>query len=320
MNNKLLGEKFAKDFNKRFGIITYSGTLAIEAALMSLGLKENSKVLVMSETCYSITNAILKLNLDPVIVTCKNELFMTNEDIDKVLETQDIDCIMLVHQYGILNNIDTSKYRKMGIKIIEDIAQSWTIKSNDYTVGINSDIVVTSFGKTKPLSYGIGGGLFFDDESTFNSMDYYDNESREKETVLLSYSYPKCEEINYEELKKLADHIVKEQQNNAKKYYKLLKNIKTIKCIKYSDNSSWHRYPIWFEDYELFNKVVNEIKNTELEYQLQHEVNLVDLNRNKECISIDNRNQKQYIILLRTRNIDINKQINGLKHIIKDLV
>ena len=113
MNNKLLGEKFAKDFNKRFGIITYSGTLAIEAALMSLGLKENSKVLVMSETCYSITNAILKLNLDPVIVTCKNELFMTNEDIDKVLETQDIDCIMLVHQYGILNNIDTSKYRKM---------------------------------------------------------------------------------------------------------------------------------------------------------------------------------------------------------------
>lgn len=27
-------------------------------------------------------------------------------------------------------------------------------------IGIDSDIVVTSFGSTKPISYGIGGGLF----------------------------------------------------------------------------------------------------------------------------------------------------------------
>ena len=64
MNNKLLGEKFAQDFNKKYGIITYSGTLAIEIALSSLGLKKGDKILVLSEICYSIVNTILSVDPD----------------------------------------------------------------------------------------------------------------------------------------------------------------------------------------------------------------------------------------------------------------
>ena len=53
-----------------------------------------------------------------------------------------------------------------------------------------------------------------------------------------------------------------------------------------------------------------------LEYQLPHKINLVDLKRNKNCIKINNQKNKKNIILLRTRNIDINKQLKIFQRII----
>lgn len=320
MNNKLLGEKFAQDFNKKYGIITYSGTLAIEVALSNLGLKKADKILVLSEICYSIVNTILKLDLTPVIVTSRNGLYLTDDDVDKILDKQNIDCIILVHQYGILNKINLKKYKNMGIKIIEDVAQAWSIGNSDYKIGEYSDIVVTSFGKSKPLSYGIGGGLFFDQESIFDSLDYYDNESRKKEGILFSYTYPLCECVEYDKLKIIANNIVQEQRTNAKQYYDLIKDNDIIQCIKYDDKNVWHRFPIWVDNEYFYNKIIKELNNTDLQYQLLHEINLIDLKRNKNCIKYNNQNNSKYVILLRTRNVDINKQIEILKRIIDNIV
>ena len=104
--------------------------------------------------CYSIINTVLKLGLVPVIKTPNNGLFFTNDDIDVVIDKEIIDCILLVHQFGILNNISKRKYKKLNIKIIEDVAQAWDLKDNNgmNNIGIDSDIVVTSFGSTKPIS------------------------------------------------------------------------------------------------------------------------------------------------------------------------
>ena len=318
-NNRLLGNSFAKDFNKKYGIITYSGTLAIEIALNSLNLRKQSKVLVLSEVCYSIVNTIIKLNLTPIIVNSKNQLYLTDSDIDEVLKKENIDCIILVHQYGILNNINFNKYMKMGIKIIEDVAQAWSIGNDNYIIGKYSDIVVTSFGKTKPLSYGIGGGLFFNDSSVFKEIDYCDNESREKEGVLLSYAYPICESIKYDKLKTVADSIVEEQRNNAKEYSNLLKKQEKIKFLD-SDiyvGNVWHRFPIWVDDIILYDKIVQLLKSSNLEYQLEHEIKLEDLPICTNCIKINNQCSSFYLILLRTRNINIKKQLKELDYIIK---
>ena len=97
--NYQLGLKFAKDFNKKYGIITYSGTLAIEIALSSLNLDKYSKILVLSEVCYSIVNTILKLGLTPVIVVPENGLYLTDCDVDKVLKKENIDLKFLKHYY-----------------------------------------------------------------------------------------------------------------------------------------------------------------------------------------------------------------------------
>lgn len=319
-NNKLLGEKFAHQFNKKYGIITYSGTLAIEVALSNLGLTKGDKVLVLSEVCYSLVNTILKLNLIPVIVNSKNGLYLTDEDVDNVLSKQSINCILLVHQYGILNKINLEKYKNEGIKIIEDVAQAWDIGSDDYKIGEHSDIIVTSFGKTKPLSYGIGGGIFFNDNSIFKMIDYCDNESRENENILLSYAYPLCERINYDDLKLIADNIVFEQRMNSERYKKFFSKCSKIKYIESEDNNVWHRFPIWIDDEQIYNTIINKLNCTELEYQLPHEIELAELKRNKNCIQYSYCLQSKRIILLRTRNINIDKQIKILEQIIGNLV
>lgn len=319
-NNQLLGEKFAHQFNKKYGIITYSGTLAIEVALSNLGLTKGDKVLVLSEVCYSIVNTILKLNLVPVIVHSKNGLYLTDEDVDNVLSKQSINCILLVHQYGILNKINLKKYKNDGIKIIEDVAQAWDIGSSDYKIGEHSDVVVTSFGKTKPLSYGIGGGLFFNDKSIFETMDYSDNESRENKNILLSYAYPLCEKINYDDLKRIADNIVFEQRMNSERYKNFFTKYSEIKYIESNDNNVWHRFPIWIDDEQMYNSIIHKLSGTELEYQLPHEIELSELKRNKNCIQYNYCLQSKRIILLRTRNINIDKQIKILERIMGNLV
>ncbi len=318
--NFLLGSKLAKKFNKKYGVITYSGTLAIEVALSNLGLVKGDKVLVLSEVCYSIVNTILKLDLIPVIVTSKNRLYLTDEDINKVLEKQNIKCILLVHQYGILNKINLRKYKTKGIKIIEDVAQAWNIGSNNYKIGEHSDIVVTSFGKTKPLSYGIGGGVFFDNKLILEKIDYCDNDSRQNENILLSYAYPLCEKIDFDDLKSVADDIVDEQRINSNRYKEFFSKSSRIKYIESDDNNVWHRFPIWIEDEQIYNTIINKLNGTELEYQLPHELELSELKRNKNCIKYNYNVQAKGIILLRTRNIDIDKQIKILKGIVGNLM
>lgn len=318
-DNYNLGKVIGQCFNKKYGIITYSGTLAIEMAITSLNLKENSKILVNSLACYSIINTIIKLNHIPVLVEPTNKYTLTDSDIDSTISKHNIDCILLVHQYGIFNDVNLEKYKKKGIKIIEDVAQLWIPKDN-YMIGKKSDIIVTSFGKTKPLSYGIGGGLFFDDKSIMEYADYCDIKSRENKNVLMSYLYPLCNKINYKKLIKAGNNNIKEQKRNDKAYIKLFSKYRFIKHLNDDDRNSWHRFPIWVEDKKLYKKLISEIRKTTLEYQLPHKIDTLDLKRNSKCIKIKLPKKEIYEVLLRTRNINTKKQIKTLKKILDNLL
>lgn len=310
-SNQKLGDDLAKYFDKKYGVITYSGTLAIELALKCLNLKENANILVSSEICYSIINTIKKLNYNPIIVVPKDGLILTDEDFSEVIEKQKIDSILLVHQYGILHTIDKQKYKNMGIKIIEDMAQAWnTLKCQD------SDMVVTSFGVTKPLSYGIGGGLFFDNSDYYKYFDFCDNESRLQNNLIYSYLYPLCDKINLKKLIKTGNKVVREQRKNSFKYFLELKN-RNIEMIANKDNiysNVWHRFPILLDNYS-YNKFINLSKIYKLEYQQKHEVPNYELPSLKNSKIYNLKNNDKQVILLRTRNIEINKQIKNLQKI-----
>lgn len=318
MNDNLIcGNKLSQHFNKENGVIVYSGTLAIESALQCAEIKKDDKVLVSSASCYSIFEAISKVGAIPVIIIPKNKLTLTIDEIKNVLNKEEnIKCIIVVHQYGLVQNVrEIKKICKNDVVIIEDVAQAWNIVDSGYNAGIYSDYVITSFGKTKPLSFGIGGAIF-SNNSLKEHFDFYDNESRRSDKTLISYTYPECKKINVDKLIKIGDKNIKKQRHIAELLtLGLVDNEKVEVLIDTIYNSStWHRFPIIIKNKKYAKKVQIALEKSKTKYQLPHEDELYELDmvNNSNAIIIGDSVKENNIILIRTRN-------NKARHIKKFL-
>ena len=126
--------------------------------------------------------------------------------------------------------------------------------------------------------------------------------------------------IKYDDLKNVADGIVFEQRMNSERYKKLFSTSSIVKYIKSNDNNVWHRFPIWVDDEKIYNYIIKKLSCTELEYQLPHKIELSELKRNKNSVHYNYNIHSKLILLLRTRNINIDKQIKILEGIIDNLV
>ncbi len=312
---KLLCEKT----NKKNCIIVYSGTLAIESALIALGIKPKDAVLVASSVCYSIINSIIRIGAIPIIVEPANHFTLTYDEVKDVIYKERIKCIIMVHQYGLGQDIKAIKKAFPTIPIIEDIAQAWNIHIKNQRIGEYSDIVITSFGKTKPLSYGHGGAVLSNlDIAAY--MDFYDNDSRNNKQNMLPYYLVDNNKINFKKLIRKADHIVKYQQKVAGQLT-FLNNYDFIEVVSEQSNGYvWHRYPILIDENYL-NMFMDLLDKCSVKYQLPHPIELKDLplleNKKFKYIRKDNKENKK-IIYIRTRGNKI-KNINKLKKIMKGI-
>ena len=318
-DNLKLGKYLAQKFDKSIGIITYSGTLALELALIDCNFPKNTGVIVSSEVCSSIINTIIKLGLTPVMIYPQKDMILTNDEVEHVLQQYQVGCILLVHQFGLVNDISRIKNNYPHIRIIEDIAQSWDISQRDFRVGEYSDYIITSFGKTKPLSYGIGGAIMTSNESILNKIDFCDSVSRESKNILYSYAYPLCNKINIKKLMHNADKIVNNQRKVAKYYMDLFKDNKNIYFIQNNHLNTWHRFPIWIKDDQYFNYFLKLLDICKIKYQLPHKIEIGSLPMVKtKAIIINNCKIKSNIILLRTRVFHTNykSKISKLKKLI----
>lgn len=289
--------KLAELYQKKYELITYSGTLAFEIALRNLGLKPGEKIAVPSNACYSLLHVILKLNLMPVLIIPKNNLVLTVDDIKPVLLDNQIKIILLVHQYGITCNVNQIKNMlRPDIKIIEDTAQIV-----NYSLGKNSDYIISSFGITKPLSYGIGG-IVLSDNDINQTIDFANNESRNKNSCLMAYAYPNTKPIDIQKLIRKAGKYHQEQNKVANLIEGFLIKQDTINYIQDND-ATWHRYPIWIDDESIFKKILNILDKHNIGYQLEQLPLLEDLEIFSNCTKYGVRNKSNYIYL-RTRNVN----------------
>lgn len=306
MNENIeIGSKLAKYFNKKNGVILYSGTLAMEAALICSKVSKNDKVLISGAACYTLIEAIIRLEAIPVIVIPKNSVFLTKKELSEAI-SDDIKCVIIVHQYGIVQNVlEIKKMCNSGTIIIEDVSQTWELLDNGSSPGIYSDYVITSFGKTKPLGLGYGGAIFSNDILR-DKFDFYDNDSRNAPNILISYTYPLCKMINVRKLIKLAKTNVYKQRNIAKILTNGLKNNKKVTILQdtIGNKSCWHRFPLFINDAEYYEKIINILNDTKIGYQLPHLKSLVELNmfKNNKIVVIDKTVKKDIVILIRTRS------------------
>ena len=301
--------------NKKYGIITYSGTLAIEGALRALNIGSKDKVIVSGTICYSIIEVILRLDAIPVIVYPKNGFTLTREEVQEVIDNEnDIKCIILAHQFGLAQDIKSIKDIAPNIPMIEDIAQAFKIVNSNELPGLYSDIVITSFGHTKPLSLGYGGALFSNDDFS-HLFDFYNNESRSSNNVLMPYTM-KISDATIDKICKKANSIVRKQRKISALLSRAFEN---TNIITYKDSpgskSVWHRFPIICPNKDEFNRVIALLEKCKVEYQLPHEKELYELGfiKSSSAVIYGKKYLKEYVILIRTRTNEIKNVLRFVK-------
>lgn len=304
----------ANKLNMKNGVIVNSGTIAILSALKLSNINPGDNVLINGYCCYSLFEAIKNIGANPVIIVPSNFFYISQLELEDAIKKYNIKCFIATHQYGIIQNIKEIKEKYPDLKIIEDIAQGWGIKIKNGKIGENSDYVVTSFGETKPLSYGQAGAIF-SNNNLHDYFDFHDKESRNSKNVLLPYALYQCKKINEKNIVNNANLIVEKQKNianNLSNYFKENSNIEIHKD-EIGNESSWQRFPIIIKNKKYIAELERILNESNILYQWQNEKEVWELDMVKNSGTIVIPNEKPMYLLIRTRQ----NEIENIKKLIR---
>lgn len=155
------------------GIGVASGTDAITAALMALGVEPGDEVITVANTATATVNAIVRSGATPVF--CDVDLQTALIDISQVrrLLTSRTRAVVPVHLYG--NAVDIprllAQLENTGVFVVEDCAQALGTTLHGQAVGTFGDVGTFSFYPTKNLgAYGDGGFCFTRSETLAETL------------------------------------------------------------------------------------------------------------------------------------------------------
>ena len=299
----------AKHLGIKNGIIVNSGTIALLSALKVANIKPGDNVLINGYCCYSLFEAIMNAGANPIFVIPKNFYNISVDEIRKILNENEIKCLIATHQYGIVQEIKAIKEEFPELIIIEDIAQAWNIQENEFGIGKYSDYVVTSFGISKELSYGQAGAIF-SNKDIRQYFDFHDKESRNSSRFLLPYVLYDCDNVNTEQLVITANNTVDKQRTIARLltgyFYGNEKYI--IYNDKDSQVSSWHKFPVIITNPDYVNKFERIMRDNQVLFQWQNEKEVWELDMVKSYSpKIIEFEEKPIYALIRTKQNDVEK-------------
>jgi dTDP-4-amino-4,6-dideoxygalactose transaminase len=150
----------------RFAIGLSSGTDALLAALMALGVSHGDEVITTPYTFIATAGVIARLGARPVFVDIDPLTFNIDPAGIAVAITPQTRAIVPVHLFGRMAGMDAilTIARDRGIPVIEDAAQAIGAERNGRRAGSVGDMACFSFYPTKNLGgFGDGGLLTTND-------------------------------------------------------------------------------------------------------------------------------------------------------------
>lgn len=245
---KFINQNTADCYGKRYSCFVDSGMAAIELALECVGAGDRDEVIVPDNVCPAVVDAIIRVNCRPVFVGTDLSLIPTVTDVKHLIRGRTI-AVICVHLFGLPFAIAELRSEiSSSIAIIEDAAQAFGSINSDWKIGQHSNIVVTSFGATKPVSLGGGGALFGNDSQIPDLV----HRVRESEVSRLAanrpYTFPT--QLLYELPRSLA-----RAKKNVLDVQQLVETVEPsleqfglrLWSGKIQDRPSWHRVPIYLE-------------------------------------------------------------------------
>jgi dTDP-4-amino-4,6-dideoxygalactose transaminase len=157
----------------RFAVGVSSGTDALLAVLMSLGIGEGDEVITTPFTFFATVGSIARLGARPVFVDIDPRTFNINPALLEAAVTPRTKAIMPVHLYGQMADMDPimSIAAENDLAVIEDAAQAITATYKGRNAGTMGVAGCFSFFPSKNLgAAGDAGMVITNDEELYNMV------------------------------------------------------------------------------------------------------------------------------------------------------
>lgn len=163
---RLFEHEFAQSVGRRYGVGVPSGTVALELAFLTLGLRPGDEVVLPPRTYFGCASAIVLIGAVPVFADVDHvSQNLTASTIESVL-TDRTRAILAVHLAGWPCDMDPilDLAAAHDLAVIEDCAQAQGAEYRGRRVGSMSEVGIFSFCHDKIMTTAGEGGMLVMDE------------------------------------------------------------------------------------------------------------------------------------------------------------
>ena len=183
---RLFEEEFAGLCDAKYAIALANGTVALDLALIALGIGEGDEVIVTSRTFLASVSCIVLAGASPVFADVDpDSQNITPETIERLI-THRTKAIICVHLAGWPCDMDPimALANQHYINVIEDCAQAHGARYKGQSVGSIGHIGAWSFCQDKIMTTGGEGGMVTcNDEALWRDMWAYKDHGKSYEAV-----------------------------------------------------------------------------------------------------------------------------------------
>lgn len=224
-------DNFAKMHNSKFCVCVNSGTAALHATLMALGIKAGDEIIVPANTFFATPLSVTLSNATPVFVDCDPNYYNIDVNLIENAITERTKAIIAVNLYGQPAKLDKIKAitNENNLILIEDCAQAHISELNSKSVGSFGICGCFSFYPGKNLgAYGEGGAIITNDKGLCEKLSIIRNLGMTKryhhEMIGHNYRMAGMQGAILDVKLKYLEEWTNTRRRNADLYKKYLKN------------------------------------------------------------------------------------------------
>lgn len=222
---------FARFLGVKYAVAVSSGTAALHASLIALGVGPGDEVIVPSFTFSATANVVLHVGAKPVFVDIDLDTYTMDPNEVRRALTSKTKAIIPVHLYG--HPADMGPIMELAednhVYVIEDCAQAHGAEYNGVKVGGIGHLGCFSFYPTKIITTGEGGMVTTNNEEIAEKIRLIRNQGEKGDysTVLLGHNWRLAEinaAIGVAQMKKIGEFLAR-RRRNAQMLTKLLSDV-----------------------------------------------------------------------------------------------
>ena len=244
-------KEFAQYLGAEFSLGMSSGTDALLAIFMSLGLEPGDEVLVTPFTFVASASSIIRAGLKPVFVDVAEDSFHPSAEQYSQAVTPRTKALLLVHLFGIPNDMDaiTAVCKDRGLLLVEDCAQSLGTEWNGQKIGTFGDASAFSFFPAKNLGcFGDGGAVATNDEGLAETLRTVRSHGAPTKynTQMVGGNF-RLDTLHASILKVLLPALPRwltQRQENAAYYLSNIRTTSDLKLPEATEGHSWNQFTL----------------------------------------------------------------------------